>query len=433
MTDYVVTLSSGRSATYPTSHFGGHFVGTRATFCELSDLKTPSANVLAMPNSPVTVLTPSAITVTDKFLGGHVMTRANDSSTASTIKTVRSHDMANGKGRWSKIQTTSSRTLSSWDFTDLDSWVNTHYAAGRDLVFTLYATPYWASARPSEPCAYSFGTYGSGTVDLNYGNFGIAAEPTDMADWDFYCTTIATRYNGKIKYYEVWNEPNIGNDGVGDGIDGTGLTALGKTQKNYFFSGKHPKLAEMTRRAAVAIKAVDATAKIISPPVQGWVASGTDTSGTYFAGMMAAATGDGSTVLKAWIDIVGVHLYTTNITVDLAGSVDRALAARAAAGLTGKEIWDTESSATVVQAVNLSDTRLIRYFTRFLITLAAKGIHRHIYYTMDSPTYGFLGRTAVVSNWNTMRTLLMSGTIQSASKIWDGRIVYWVAGVPYIV
>jgi hypothetical protein len=431
MTDYVI--SSGRSSAYPTSHFGGHFIGSRATFCELADLKTPSANVLAMPNAPVVVLTPSAITVTDKFLGAHVTTRSNDSSTATTIKTVRSHDIANGKGRWSKIQPTSSRTLSSWDFTDLDSWVNTHYAAGRDLIFTLYATPYWASARPSEPCAYSFGTYGSGTVDLNYGNFGIAAEPSDMADWDFYCTTIANRYLGKIKYYEVNNEPNIGNDGVGDGIDGTGLTAAGKSAKNYFFSGKFGKLAEMTRRAAVIIKTIDPTAKIISPPVQGWVASGTDTSGAYFAGMMAQSTGDGSTILKDHIDIVGVHLYTTNITVDLAGSVDRALAARAAASLTGKEIWDTESSPTTVQAVNLSDARLIRYFTRFLITVAAKGIHRHIYYTIDNTASGFLSRTAVVSHWNTLRTLLMSGTIQSASKIWDGRIVYWVAGVPYIV
>ncbi len=420
MPDYVI--ASGRSATYPSLHFGGHFIGTRATFCELSDLKTPSANVLAMPNAPVTVLKSTAVTVADTFFGAHIMARANDSSPAGTIKAVRSHDIANGKGRWGKIQPTSSRTLSSWDFTELDSWVNTHYAAGRDLIFTLFGTPTWASARPTENGAYG----GS--------NLGYQAEPLDMTDWDFYCTTIATRYNGKIKYYEVWNEPNIGNVGTYTGAVGAD-TAVGLDGTNtvtFFFSGLWTKLAEMTRRAAVAIKAVDATAKIISPPVQGWASSGTDKSGAYFAGMMAASTGAG-TVLKDHIDIVGVHLYTTNIVVDLAAATDRALAARAAASLTGKEIWDTESSAVGISASAMSDLRLQRYLTRDLITLAAKGINRHFYYAMDSSTYGFAGRSAITSHWNTLRTLLMSGTIQSVSRIWDGRIAYWVGGVPYIV
>lgn len=420
MTDYVI--AAGRSPSYPALHFGGQYVGTRATFCELADLKTPSANVLALPNAPVSVLSASAITVGAAFFGAHISTRSNDSLPNTTIKTVRSHDMTGGKSRWAKIQPTDTQVLSSWDFVDLDAWVNTHYAAGRDLVFTLFGTPTWASARPTEQGAY-------GVTNLGY-----QAEPADMTDWDFFCTTIATRYLGKIKYYEVWNEPNIGNDGVGDGVDGTGLTAAGKSAKNFFFSGKWPKLAEMTRRANVAIKAVDPTAKIISPPVQGWLATGTDTSGAYFAGMMAASSGDGgSTALKTWIDIVGVHLYTPNTGVDIAAMTDRALAARSAASLTGKEIWDTESSPNAVFANDMNDGQLCRYLTRHMITLASKGFSRHIYYMVDSSLYGFLNRSVVEAYWNTTRTLLMSGTVQSASRIWDGRIVYWVGGTPYIV
>lgn len=371
-------------------------------------MRTPSANILAMPNGPVTNITPSTVSVPATFFGMHVMQRANDGQTSLTCKTVRSHDMENGKGRWKFIETADN----VWDFTAMDLWVNAHYAAGRDLVFTLFGTPTFFSARDTEQ-----GAYGPA-------NLGIQAEPSDMTKWDRFCTKMVTRYLGKIKYWEVWNEPNIGNNGAG--LDGTNA--------NFFWSGTWAKLSEMTRRANQAIKAVDPTAKIISSPVQGWASSGTDTSGTYFAGMMAASSGDvGNTPMKNWVDIVGVHLYSANTGETLSGLIDRALAARAAAGMTGKEIWDTESTATGVQAANLNDTQLTRFLTRTLLTMAAKGIHRHIYYSADSTLFGFFSRPALVTHWNDVRTLLMSGNIQAVSRLWDGRIAYWTGADPTIV
>ena len=411
MTDYVI--AAGRSSFYPKRHNGSQFVGTRATFCETADLKSPDANVQAIPSTPVKVVKASSVSAPESFFGFHVLDRANDNSTAALAKTVRSHDMKDGKSRWKFIETSDN----VWDFSVIDTWVNAHVAAGRDLVFTLFGTPAWASARPSEQ-----GVYGAS-------NLGLQAEPSDMTKWDRYCTKVAQRYLGRIKYYEVWNEPNIGNDGVGDGVDGTGLTASGKSAKNFFFSGKFAKLAEMVRRANAAIKAVDPTAKIISPSITNWSATASQSAETYFTSMLATSTGDGgNTPMKDWVDIISVHLYqqTLNDTSTLSGMIDRINAGKATAGVTAKETWDTESTPIVPNMSSLDDTQAKRYLGRFLLLAAAKGISRTMFYQLDNST-GFLSRPSVVAYWNSMRRLLLSGTVQSVSQLSDGRVVYYTS------
>lgn len=398
MTDYVI--SSGRSSSYP-AHFGAHATGTRFTVCEAADFAAAfSANVLAIPNLAPVMLKSTAITVPDSFFGSHVYIRDNDSATGVTFKTVRSHDIQSGKGRWKYIETSDD----VWDFSVLDAWVNTHYAAGRDLVFTLYGTPTWASARPTEEGIY--GPY----------NLGTQAEPADMAKWDRFCAKIATRYLGKIKYYEVWNESNLNNNGT---------TTSGSS---FFFSGTFAKLAEMTRRANQAIKAVDPTAKILCSSTTGWGTTAGGGAETYFTGMMAAATGDGSTAMKNWVDIVAVHLYGWNRSAaNLAGMIDRVKAAMTAAGISGKEIWDTESAPLSPNATDLNDAALNKLIGRELLICAAKGVSRTIYYQHDSPAYGFMDRPAVVAYRENLVSLLKSGTILTISKFPDGRAAYYTA------
>jgi hypothetical protein len=396
--DYPVI--NGRSDSYPVRHYGGHYTGGSVmTFCENGDLLVPDARVRGMPNSPVTVLSENPISVAPEFFGMHANRRAFDRLPGIMLKTARGHDLQNGKGRWRFIETSDN----TWTFTDLDAWVNTHYDAGRDLLFTLYGTPTWASARPTE-----IGAYGPG-------NPGTQAEPADMSKWDRFCAKIASRYRGKIKYYEVWNEPNMYNDGTAP-IPGT----------TFFFSGTFAKLAEIVRRANIAIKAVDPTAKIVSPAVTNWAAKAGQSAETYFTGMMAAPTGDGSTTMKDWVDIIGVHLYLSsgNSTADLAGIIDRVNAAKAAAGVSSMETWDTESAPIAPNASALSDDQLDRYLTRFMVTAAAKGIARTMYYQWDNDVMGFRERINIGSRWNALRELLLSGSILSASKLFDGRLIY---------
>ncbi|PTQ79996.1 hypothetical protein C8R21_12035 [Nitrosospira multiformis] len=400
MANYIVT--SGRSAVYPAIHHGGHFIGNRATFFLDKDFTNPDSNALAIPNLPIKLLSTSPVSVSDRFFGMHVYKRSNDIATDASFYTVRSHDMAGGKARWQKIEPYDN----VWDFSDLDDWVNIHHAAGRDILFTLYGTPQWASARPNEQGAY--GPY----------NLGLQAEPADMSRWDRFCSKIAERYKGKIKYYEVWNEPNYYNDG-------TGLTAEGLSNKAFFFSGTFAKLAEMTRRANQAIKAVDPTAKIISPALTVWSATAGSSAETYFLGMMAAPTGDGSTTMKDWIDIVGVHLYIGgNDITKLPGMIDRIDAAKATAGIAGKETWDTESAPISPDIALMSGTAGDLFIGRSLLIQAAKGIARTIYYQYDIASMGIKDRS-VVTYRNRICNLLQSGEILSACIFTDGRVGYY--------
>lgn len=404
MADYPIV--NGRSSDYPIIHYGAEFKGNTATFCEPSDLLDPSASVLAIPNQPVVVLKNGVVQVDSKFFGVNYKYRSSDSASGINIGTVRSHDLENGKGRWQFIEPSDN----VWDFVDLDKFVNTNYALGRDILIILFGTPQWASARPNERNAYS----DQSPEQIVY-NRGIAAEPADMTKWDRFCTTVATRYLGKVKYYEVWNEPNQFNDGTG---------AIPETP--FFFSGTFAKLAEMVRRAAQAIKAIDPTAKIISPATTTWSSISGKSAETYTAGMLVAPTGDGSTVMKDWVDIIGVHLYLANdnTTKDLAGIIDNVNAAKATAGVSGLDTWDTESAPIIPNANLCTEEQLKIFLTRFMITLAAKGVKRTMYYHMDDGFYGFFNKPSIISYWNSLNQLLISGSISVVARLFDGRIVY---------
>ena len=402
MTDYVI--SGGRSSAYPTQHYGAQFTGSRATFCLEADFSGLDANAQAIPNLPITVLSPSPVSVGQAFFGMHIKNRSNDSVSGVTFKTVRSHDMAGGKGRWQFIQPTSS----TWDWVDLDAWVNTHYAAGRDLVFTLFGTPTWASARSTERNAYS-----DQPGDPSQYNRGIAAEPLDMTKWDAYCTAVATRYKGQIKYYEVWNEPNWHNDGTGPGAN-----------TDCYFTGAFAKLSEMVRRANQAIKAVDPTAKIICPATTVWAAT-SGSADSYFTGMMSASDGATGT-MKDWIDIVGVHLYlpSPNRAQDLAGMIDRVNASKTTAGVSALPTWDTESAPIGGYVSGMSDVQAQAVIGRMLLTIAAKGVARTIYYQYDDSTMGFSDRPGMVTFTEYIKTLLLNGSILSVNRFTDGRVAY---------
>jgi hypothetical protein len=248
------------------------------------------------------------------------------------------------------------------------------------------------------------GAFGSGYP-------GLHAEPANMADWDAFCTAVAMRYLGKIQYYEVWNEPNYQNNGA---------TITGS---NFYFSGTFAKLAEMVRRASQAIKAVDPAAKIICPATTTWSASAGQSAETYFIGMMSANDGAGKTMMD-WVDIIGVHLYLPgqNKTQDLAGMIDRINAAKAVAGVSDKETWDTESAPIGGDVISLSDAQAQQIIARMLITMAAKGIARTLYYQYDHGTMGILNRPQIAAYREQIVSLLRSGIVLSVSRFTDGRV-----------
>lgn len=406
MTDYVIT--NGRASSYPTKHYGGHFTGARATFCTEADLTAPDANVQAIPTNPVTPLSSSPVVVGERFFGGHIKSRANDSQSEVSFGSIRSHDFTNGKSRWQYIEPSDN----VWDFADLDSWVDTHFTAGRDLVFTLFGTPGWASARPNERNAYS------DQVGEPYPyNRGITAEPLDMAKWDRFCSKVATRYLGKIKYYEVWNEPNYGSNGTS------------ATSDINYFSGTFAKLAEMTRRAAQTIKAIDPTVKIVAPSITNWtttVQTATTTAEGYFTNMLGTSDGAGG-LMKDHVDIINVHLYVSgNHITSLPKMIDRVKAAMSTAGVAGKEVWDTESGPINPTVSSMTEDAARMFMARSLVVQAAKGISRTFFYQYDHPDMG-IKDTVLATYQAQVRDLLTSGTISSTAML-DGEVYYMTIG-----
>ena len=178
----------------------------------------------------------------------------------------------------------------TWLFGQLDRWVAAA-RPGQDIILTLGQSPAWASSDPSR---------------RSYNGAGAPAPPRDIVDWTRYIKTVAQRYKGRIKYYEVWNEPN----------DAT------------FYSGTVEQLATLTTAAAAALKAVDPAARLISAP-------------PYSTGYLDRylATGAGAAV-----DIIGYHAYATppEETARLLANVRLVLASR---GLADKPLWETEGAS----------------------------------------------------------------------------------------
>src|SRR4051812_48189193 len=81
-----------------------------------------------------------------------------------------------------------------WHFETLDRYVSLAEEHHTELLLVLGLTPQWASARPREKSPYQPGN---------------AAEPKNLEDWRAFVKTVANRYKGKIRAYEIWNEPDL--------------------------------------------------------------------------------------------------------------------------------------------------------------------------------------------------------------------------------
>ena len=297
--------------------------------------------------------------------------------------TTRTHDYLAGspswRARWNKTET----APGIFDWAPLDAFVDFHVAAGRQIVHTLFATPAFYSARPAEASAY---------------NLGCAAEPSDLTKWDAYCTAVATRYSGKIKFYEVWNEPNL----VG------------------FYTGTQTILAQMTRRANQAIKAIDPAAKILSAPVTG-LQSGTGLA--YFSAMMEASDGAAGK-LKDWIDIVSAHLYPDNVAGQryVPKMIADIRAAMTTLGIAGKPLWCTEQSILSPALPTLTQAQRTAAIQRLMTVAAAHnagGCDALIWYGGDNAALHFSGDDAAA--WDAHRQRLMTDGVSVVNQLRDGR------------
>lgn len=237
-----------------------------------------------------------------------------------------------------------------WNFHRLDKYVGLALQNGVEPVLVLGNSPTWASSRPREVSAY---------------NPGGAAGPRRLSDWENYVRIVATRYRNKVRYYEIWNEPNL----------------------PMFYSGNVSEMLELARIAYATLKNVDSQIQVISP-------SPTEKRGLKWLDEYLRLGGGNYT------DIVGYHFYVRpappEMMVPLISDV-RQLMTRY--GLGAKQLWNTESGWNIshhkygdVPANALSTEHASEFVARALILNWASGVNRFYWYAWDDGTMGLIER-----------------------------------------
>lgn len=348
---------------------------------------------VATPRNKITSVSTSDVTVSPSYFGMHVNLIASipDAYNELEFFSIRAHDSGGlGGCRWHTINPNNGE----WNWSNPDALVDAHYKRGKEVMLMLGFTPDWAAA--STP---NTGKYDNGTT-VRASN----QPPSNIAYWDDYVTRTVTRYLGRVKYYEIWNEVNY----------------------TSYWAGTAAQLALLVRRASQIAKALDPTIKIVAPIVQEPETSGTgDEYLTAFLAASDGATGTG----KDWIDVCGIHLYPPVYNYNIhKNQIDNVKSILAAAGKSSLEIWNTETG--VLTGYSILDDVQAKWLKRSMALAACLGVKRYWWYGYDFGTMAMTEQD--VAAWREVRSVLLSGPIKGCNLAPDGRVAFTVNGKKYI-
>lgn len=254
-----------------------------------------------------------------------------------------------------------------WYFDKLDSYVQLAQSHNVEILLPLGLSPTWASARPTEPSAYKP---------------GFAAEPANIEDWKNYVRTVATRYKGRIHYYEIWNEPNESN----------------------FYSGTVDQMVSLAREAYTILKEIDPEVTVISPSA---VPGGVVDLGTPWLEEYLMKGG------AAYADIIGFHFYVTpNQPESMLPFISKVKVLMAKYGVSSKQLWNTETGWATPKTFS-SEAEADGYVARSYILNWAAGVNRFYWYAWDDRDWLTLYMTEA-----DFKTLTTSATAYAQVQEW---------------
>jgi len=238
-------------------------------------------------------------------------------------------------------------------FHDLGKLVDLASSQGAEVILPLGLSPAWASARPAEKSSYLP---------------GFAAEPKHIRDWTNYVYAVGKEFKGRIRYYQLWNEPNL----------------LG------FYSGTQEKLLELAREAYKTLKEVDTSNVVISSP-----GTGAEAGTKWLDEFLTQGGGDSA-------DVIGFHFYVAQggpeDMVPLIQKVSKIMSDR---GVGNKPLWNTESGwfsqgrqlvlkpeGTGLKSRVLDFEEGVAFVARSFILNWAAGVERFCWYAWDNRNMG---------------------------------------------
>jgi Glycosyl hydrolases family 39 len=236
-----------------------------------------------------------------------------------------------------------------WNFATLDRTLELATQHGVEPLLVLGMTPTWASARPADFCYYAPGR---------------SAEPKNLDDWRRYVRTVATRYKGRIRAYEIWNEPNI----------------------KGFFSGTPEKMVELAAAAYQVLKEVDPGITVVSPSSGG---GGPDHGGQSWLDNYLKLGGG------HYADVIAYHFYVLPAPPEkmlpLIAEVQQIMTKH---GLENTPLWNTETGWNIVSSENplnqgiLDAETAADYLARAFLLNRSAGVERLYWYAWDNAKMG---------------------------------------------
>jgi polysaccharide biosynthesis protein PslG len=235
-----------------------------------------------------------------------------------------------------------------------------------DLIYTFGYTPSWAAQASNLP-------------------------PTDMRYLADFATAIAKRSAGRIKYWEVWNEPNA----------------------QAFWAGNTAQMVTMAQTIYDAIKAVDPTAQILTPTPQG-------NSVTWMRRFLKFGGG-------RYADIMSFHGYigANDPAETIVTLIDRYKRIFAAYGQSAKPIWDTEAATLTPDNNPIAQSE---FLAKYYLLHWSKKVSRLYWYAYDNKHHGTLWTTGglnaagiaarEVKNWMLGATL--TTPFARSGRVWSG-------------
>jgi hypothetical protein len=209
---------------------------------------------------------------------------------------------------WGKLNTASG----VYDWTELDAWTSLAAANGNpDLLYTFGQLPTWASSNPTDSSCTSAPGSCDPPSDLNADGTG-----ADLI-WQTFVTAIVNHTASKIKFWEIWNEPNVPAE----------------------WTGTYAQMVRMAKDAYSIIHSLQPGALVTTPtPVNDGISY---TISGWFPGYLAAGG-------AAYADIATFHGYPATSTTDSANTVVEDInAARSGTALAFSPLWDTEVASTL--------------------------------------------------------------------------------------
>jgi polysaccharide biosynthesis protein PslG len=251
---------------------------------------------------------------------------------------------------WANINT----AQGVYDWKLLDEWLQDVQTFNiQEVLYTFGATPQWASSNPNDPIC----PWGPGECDPPKDLKPDGSGPDQI--WKDFLTAIAGHSAGRIKYWEVWDEP-----------------------KNvYFWHGTVPQMVRMAKDAREVILSIDPHAIMLTPPSRGpWQL-------LYFA-----AGGAG------YADIISYHGYAyTPGCVLYPRASDELLLTNSIReimwiyGQSGKPVWDTETSwGRAVQTCFFDEDLQAAYLAQSFMLQWSAGVERVFWYMYNNQLWGTL-------------------------------------------